>query len=45
MTLRNRGVPSGFAKVGAPMMAAAMRRANRSDLANLKRILETEVGR
>src|SRR5215210_9081699 len=28
MTLRNRGEPAGFAKVAAPMMAAAMRRAN-----------------
>ncbi|GIJ43969.1 ATPase [Virgisporangium aliadipatigenens] len=40
MTLRNRGEPAGFARMSAPMMAAAMRRANRKDLANLKRILE-----
>ena len=40
MTLRNRGEPSGFAKVGAPIMAAAMRRANRKDLAHLKALLE-----
>ncbi len=40
MTLRNRGKPSGFAKVSAPMMAAAMRRANRKDLRRLKQILE-----
>jgi hypothetical protein len=40
MTLRNRGEPSGFGKVAGPVMAAAMRRANRNDLANLKRILE-----
>jgi hypothetical protein len=40
MTLRNRGEPAGFAKVTAPMMAAAIRRANQKDLANLKRILE-----
>ena len=40
MTLRNRGEPSGFAKVGAPVMAAAMRRANRKDLAALRAVLE-----
>jgi hypothetical protein len=40
MTLRNRGQPSGFARAGAPAMAAAMRRANRKDLENLKRLLE-----
>ncbi|MFY9614683.1 MAG: SRPBCC family protein [Candidatus Dormiibacterota bacterium] len=40
MTLRNRGEPSGFSRVGAPLMAAAMTRANRKDLANLKRLLE-----
>jgi Polyketide cyclase / dehydrase and lipid transport len=40
MTLRNRGEPSGFARLGAPMVAAAMRRANRKDLNRLKAILE-----
>jgi uncharacterized membrane protein len=40
MALRNRGEPAGFGKVAAPAMAAAMRRANRKDLANLKRIME-----
>ena len=40
MTLRNRGEPAGFGKVAAPVMAAAMRRANQKDLANLKRILD-----
>lgn len=40
MTLRNRGEPSGFTKVAAPAMAAAMRRANRKDLERLKAVLE-----
>lgn len=40
MTLRNSGEPAGFAKLGAPMLAAAMRRANEQDLRRLKGILE-----
>jgi uncharacterized membrane protein len=40
MTLRNRGMPSGFSKLAAPFMAAAMRRANRKDLARLRALLE-----
>lgn len=40
MTLRNRGEPSGFSRVGAPLMASAMRRANRKDLALLKALME-----
>jgi uncharacterized membrane protein len=44
MTLRNRGQPAGFSKVAAPMMASAMRRANRKDLMRLKTILETPTG-
>ena len=40
MTLRNRGEPAGFKRVGAPLMARAMRRANQKDLARLKEILE-----
>jgi hypothetical protein len=41
MTLRNRGEPSGFAKLAGSMIANAMRRANAKDLTQLKRILET----
>lgn len=41
MSLRNRGVPSGFAGVAAPLMSAAMRRANQKDLARLKSLLES----
>lgn len=40
MTLRNRGEPAGFSRVVAPMLAGAMRRANRKDLARLKQVLE-----
>lgn len=40
MTLRNRGEPAGFSKVAAPLMASAIRRANRKDLQALKRVLE-----
>lgn len=45
MTLRNHGTPSGFGKLAAPLMAAAMRRANSKDLARLKSILEAPAGR
>jgi uncharacterized membrane protein len=40
MRLRNRGEPPGFASFLTPLMARAVRRANRKDLARLKRILE-----
>jgi hypothetical protein len=42
MTLRNRGEPAGFARLGAPMMTRAMRRANEKDLRLLKQILEAD---
>ena len=44
MTLRNRGTPAGFAKVTAPMMERAMRRATTKDLSRLKHLLETGQG-
>lgn len=40
MTLRNRGTPSGFGSIAAPIMARAMRRANTKDLAALRTLLE-----
>jgi uncharacterized membrane protein len=40
MTLQNRGQPSGFSKLAAPLMASAMRKANRKDLDRLKALLE-----
>ena len=40
MSLRNRGEPSGFAAVTAPVMALALRRANEADLRRLKELLE-----
>jgi uncharacterized protein YndB with AHSA1/START domain len=43
MTLRNRGEPAGFARVGGPVIARAMRRANRKDLERLKSILESAM--
>jgi polyketide cyclase/dehydrase/lipid transport protein len=44
MTLRNRGEPSGVSRLAAPLMAPAMRRANRKDLKRLKLLLEASAG-
>lgn len=44
MTLRNRGEPSGFSRLAAPVLAGAMRRANRKDLLRLKAVLEAPTG-
>jgi uncharacterized membrane protein len=41
MTLRNRGTPSGFAGLAAPVMERAMRRATTKDLTRLKALLES----
>ena len=42
MALRNRGEPAGFKRIGAPLMARAVQRANRKDLMRLRAILEAE---
>jgi hypothetical protein len=41
MRLRNRGEPSGFGRVAAPVLGAAVRRNTTKDLARLKRLLES----
>ncbi len=44
MTLRNRGRPRGFSLLVAPLLSMAMRRANKNDLAALKKALEAAPG-
>jgi uncharacterized protein YndB with AHSA1/START domain len=44
MTLRNRGEPSGFKSIAAPVMARAMRRAMTKDLERLSARLERRAG-
>ncbi|WP_298589704.1 SRPBCC family protein [uncultured Kocuria sp.] len=45
MTLRNSGEPAGFARLGARVLAAQIRRANRQDLEALRRVLEDGLHR
>jgi uncharacterized membrane protein len=42
MSLANRGEPTGFSALAAPLMASAMKQANRKDLQLLKSLLEDE---
>ena len=43
MKLRNRGMPSGFARVGSRIMAAAVRRETTKNLKALKQLLEKQA--
>lgn len=43
MRLRNSGEPSGFGRVAAPLMAAAVRRNTIRDLARLKQLVESRA--